>query len=93
MLLEKSGCPSADELLITWISQVQKAILGKQNYDDIFDEQQRKVVGQHWDELKEELGWSNKHYHWLKWLKKQGTPFTYMILSLTLQTQIQSYLN
>ena len=73
-LLEESGCPSADELGITWISQVQKAILRKRNYDDILDEQQRKVVEQRWNELKEELGWSEKHYRWVKWLKKQGTP-------------------
>ena len=76
-LLKESGCPSADELGITWISQVQKAILGKRNYDDIFDEEQRKAVEQRWDELKEELGWSSKHYQWLKWLKKQGTPSAY----------------
>ena len=76
-LLEESGCPSADELGITWISQVQKAILGKRNYDDIFDEQRRKDVKQRWDELKEELGWSNEHYQWLKWLKKLGTPSAY----------------
>lgn len=76
-LLEESGCPSADELGISWISEVQNGIRGKRRYDDIFDEQQRKVVGQRWDELKEELGWSDKHFLWLKWLKKRGTPSAY----------------
>ena len=76
-LLERSGCPSADKLLVfPCISAIQKAILRKPHYEDILNEQQRKVVKQRWDELEEELGWSDEHYRMLKWLKEHGTPST-----------------
>ena len=75
-LVQKCGFPSSPgELMINpSIICVEKALLGKSCYGSIFDEEQRKVVKQRWDELKEELGWNDRHYRILKWLKKQGSP-------------------
>ena len=77
-LLERSGCPSADELEVSSISEVRKAISRKPIYSDIFNEEQRTSVEQHWDKMKEELGWNDKlHYQGLKRLKKLGLPSKY----------------
>ena len=47
-LLERSGCPSA----VSSISEIRKAISRKPIYSDIFNEEQRTSVEQHWNKIK-----------------------------------------
>lgn len=52
---------------ISTIGDMEKAILGKRNYEDIFKtEEDKKKAELNWEKLKCELGWEQKCYRYLK---------------------------
>ncbi len=53
------------------IAQLEKAIAGVHNFEDVFaSEDERKEVGRRWDQLKTTIEWTNRHYRHVKALKK-----------------------
>lgn len=61
------------EKCVCSISDMKSAIKGKDNYDDIFeDENDRLRAKKKWDDLKAYLEWEGKHFRYLKSLKSFG---------------------
>ena len=53
------------------ISNMEKAIKGKRNYNDILEhEDDRLRARKKWDDLKTDLGWEGKHFRYLKYLRQ-----------------------
>lgn len=48
------------------ISDMEKAILGKEYYEDVFTDEEKKLIKRRWNELKAQLGWKGKHYRCVK---------------------------
>ena len=52
------------------IHQMEKALLKKRHYEDVFTDEERPIYVKRWDNLKERVGWRNGHYRALTALKQ-----------------------
>ena len=59
------------ERSISTIRQMEKAIDKKRRFTDVFhSEEEREVIEKRWEELKDGIGWKNKHYRDIDYLKE-----------------------